>query len=323
MWATRALCRVGFLRLCLLMGMAACSSEEPESPPTCGPGTATALTTLHGYIAFVADGPLGAVCPDGTDLRSSLGLTLDTGLPFYFDVSPDGRQVLVSYSQAGRAFDLFDVTTGSLTHLSVPVPSDSPAPPEPTTLFDATWSRDGQRVAYVVGLSEVVTGEVSGGAVINPRLQANYTGTQPTYTFEYLDWSPQGDLIAYPGTLHFGFGGVSLLYVDNPGHFIGRIDPSQPLNAEMGAVEWSPDGTHLAYDTCCSASRIWIMKNDGASAVPLTTGDADVSPSWSPDGAQLAFVRSGDIWIVPVDGGSEHRIADLAAASASQVQWVW
>jgi Tol biopolymer transport system component len=91
---------------------------------------------------------------------------------------------------------------------------------------------------------------------------------------------------------------------------------------EYYGARWSPDGTHMAYAradfrelSCkgCPAS-IWIADADGANARLLVPGDdanseSEVSPSWSPDGTRILFVRTGattptTLFVVPAAGGT-------------------
>ena len=70
------------------------------------------------------------------------------------------------------------------------------------------------------------------------------------------------------------------------------------------AVALSPDGRTLAFDL---VGRIWVMPVDGGRARALTDplGDAR-QPTWSPDGARIAFQAYWDgnyhIWSVAADG---------------------
>ena len=70
------------------------------------------------------------------------------------------------------------------------------------------------------------------------------------------------------------------------------------------AVALSPDGRTLAFDL---VGRIWVMPSGGGRAEPLTDplGDAR-QPTWSPDGARIAFQAYWDgnyhIWSVAADG---------------------
>jgi TolB protein len=66
--------------------------------------------------------------------------------------------------------------------------------------------------------------------------------------------------------------------------------------------DWSPDGRHIAFSAGPFGSEgIWVMNADGSHKVQLTgcaasdpqpcaAGD-DFGPTWSPNGAQIAFLR--------------------------------
>jgi dipeptidyl aminopeptidase/acylaminoacyl peptidase len=96
----------------------------------------------------------------------------------------------------------------------------------------------------------------------------------------------------------------------------------------IGDFEISPDGRWIAFEVT------WYDKEENSSntdiyLVPAGGGDvwrfirsegADHSPSWSPDGKQLAFVSDRDgssqIWIIPSDGGEAQRITDVPTGAS-------
>lgn len=100
----------------------------------------------------------------------------------------------------------------------------------------------------------------------------------------------------------------------------------QLTDAPGGAYdpEWGPDG-RLAYvvrapDAGRSTGRhdVWTMRADGTSQRAVTTSGLNRAPSWSPDGAWLAFLsaRTGtfDVWAVAMMSD-----AALAAGSTTPV----
>ena len=75
--------------------------------------------------------------------------------------------------------------------------------------------------------------------------------------------------------------------------------PLSSPGASVGGIlelRWSPDGSRLAGHGPASASepRIYVVDQDGQNARALTappSGASDRYPAWSPDGAEIAFVR--------------------------------
>ena len=68
-------------------------------------------------------------------------------------------------------------------------------------------------------------------------------------------------------------------------------------------------------DTANDFNHVWVMNADGTGARQLTFAESwDSGPTWSPDGARIAFARQSeqepryDIYIVNVEGGEEERV---------------
>src|SRR5512143_4078165 len=89
----------------------------------------------------------------------------------------------------------------------------------------------------------------------------------------------------------------------------------------------SPDGSRVAfvrvwvnqkadrYDTA-----LWIVPTSGGPSRQLTAGPRDANPRWSPDGKNLAFVRSAEkegrpqppqIYLLSLQGGEARPLTDL------------
>ena len=70
--------------------------------------------------------------------------------------------------------------------------------------------------------------------------------------------------------------------------------PSQPA--------LSPDGDRVVYVLRTldagedrNVDQLWTVPTSGGTPRRLTTGNADTSPAWSPDGSRIAFVRDGQV----------------------------
>ena len=85
----------------------------------------------------------------------------------------------------------------------------------------------------------------------------------------------------------------------------------------------SPDAERVAYSWTGPADDNWdvYVKAVGLGTKPLRLTEHpahDWSPTWSPDGRQIAFVResegSGAIYMVPSAGGQERKLIDVSGA---------
>ncbi len=71
---------------------------------------------------------------------------------------------------------------------------------------------------------------------------------------------------------------------------------------------------------------LWLLSLEGGVARQLTAGQArDVSPQWSPDGRQIAFVSTRgekpQIYLIAVDGGEARQLTALPQGVAGGPQW--
>ena len=75
--------------------------------------------------------------------------------------------------------------------------------------------------------------------------------------------------------------------------------------ANGGEVQWSPDGSLIAFGTGRGA---FVVRPDGTSLRKVMAGGGGIA--WSPEGTQFALVAQGnDVYVVRADGGEQRRIA--------------
>ena len=83
--------------------------------------------------------------------------------------------------------------------------------------------------------------------------------------------------------------------------------------------------SHVDTESMETRSRIMLMDMASGESAPFTGGNSDSSPSFSPDGRHLAFVRPDDagksqIWIMPTDGGEALKLTDVAGG-ITDIAW--
>lgn len=160
-----------------------------------------------------------------------------------------------------------------------------------------------------------------------------------------LDWSPDGSRIAY--ALYDGrTGGVGkragIYVMDVATEQIERLTRCSAPCVRQDDLEWSPDGSRIAYtqmdhDFCnwpssfAGSCSIYTMNADGSDRSQLLTGSVvdPVNPSWSPDGATIAFsgrnAEDEEDWFVytmTLDGSEPSQLApDLPAPEQNLPAW--
>jgi dipeptidyl aminopeptidase/acylaminoacyl peptidase len=96
----------------------------------------------------------------------------------------------------------------------------------------------------------------------------------------------------------------------------------------IGELAVSPDGATVAFTLTTSdlsrgkrSNRIWIMDADGRNSRALTQGDKDSAPHFAPDGKSIAFVRDGNLFLLPLSGGGEAKQLTDISTGVSDPVW--
>ncbi len=171
------------------------------------------------------------------------------------------------------------------------------------------WSPDGAEVVFErkdAARCRVVVRTIATG---QERVLARCT---PTTSGTSVDWSADGNWIAFSTQSNGGPGGTTMLatmiHPDGTGEKLVTDPDGSPV--AVGSFSLSPDGSQIAYS---SGWQIYGMNVDGSDHRFLAHG---WSPDWSPDGTKIGLWRdprgldmSGDpfiwqIWSVDPDGSN-------------------
>ena len=216
--------------------------------------------------------------------------------------------------------------------------------------FEAAWSADGTRLAFV-SASGIWTmdgdGSFAGPLTLGYAPSWSADGSKIYYERPEIFYPSQGKFEIY-GMNADGTGQVSLTRdfggedpVASPrgdriafAHGSGRIHTMNLDGTDIRPVssqdafhpEWSPDGSQIVYARwrCCGTPvDLWIVNADGSGERRLTdTPGAELSAVFSPDGEHILFQRPGDpvgdeVWIMNADGSGERRLIE----DARQPDW--
>ena len=260
------------------------------------------------------EGRLDVSAADGT----SVGVVRDVGVTGFMDseiaLSPDGRQIAWLKHPANdppfqTALWVTSVSGGAGARI-VPESDD----PNEWYSFPV-WSPDGRHVAFA--RNRWLIGSDDPGDYGSYRTEIDVVGSdgsdlrritaRPGTDQIGISWSPDGRSITYVGlpdgsaipSLPTAGLPAAIQPVDIFGINVDGTDDRNLTNSEADehGPQWSPDGTHIAYQTSQDGGRTAVVRVDGATGVgsPIrSAGNSDMYPSfaWSPDGTKLLVVES-------------------------------
>ena len=302
-----------------LAAAAACAGGEADEP----------------RVAFQSDGSgrwaLYAVRPDGSDLRRMTDIPGGfVGLAVW---SPDRDRLFIPVETTRTAYAVVvDARTGDRRRLHVHSVGGASWAPDASRIavaaergivvvdadgsnrrqltfnpsdFDPAWSPDGDRIAFASG-DELFTVGLGGG----PRLVARVAGEDVWAP----GWSHDGRWIAFSRSdLDRGTAPLEIVHPDGTGRRQVARDADQ--------AAWSPRERTIVF---VHAGDVYRVDTDNGRRTRLTFDGPDwslePSPSWSPDGELLAFIRPRlakgirdpsppmDIWAMNADGSRKHPV---------------
>ena len=295
------------------------------------------VSTRHSADTFDLQGALRAseiyvMDPDGGNARR---LTENADADGFPSLSPDGKRIVFDSHRARTEAEPLNVS--DLFVMNV----DGTEQRRLTPGGSATWSPDSRMIAFHASAS-------GAGKPIKPDPGAatsdsdifvmnvddflkkgerprNVTNS-PAAIDDDADWSPSGGKIVFTShavtddPVNSATAEIYVINADGKGKPLRLTDNAE----EERAPAWSPDGRRILF-MCRKGSpapagavptfELCVMNADGTNLARLTNNAvAELTPSWSPDGRQIAFHRAiggrgqFQIFLMNADGTGERQL---------------
>ncbi|HLJ12975.1 MAG TPA: protein kinase [Bryobacteraceae bacterium] len=212
-----------------------------------------------------------------------------------FSWMPDGRRIVFGGQvpgSVGADLQMVDTKDGALRPVTVTT----------RDAVDASVSPDGKRIAFTASQDDFDLLDVPlDGSAIHPLLTTSRNEQDPA-------WSPAGTQLAYSTDRT----GTSQIWLASPRDgwerpLVTEKDFGENWIASFSEPRFSPDGQRLAYSIAGSAGHsVYVSNVAGGKPVRLANDSSDQqSPSWSSDGAWIAYLRnvSGSWALMKVSSG--------------------
>ncbi len=224
---------------------------------------------------------------------------------------------------------------------------------------DPQVSPDGQWVAYVVSANDREADEAHSAIwMVSWDGHQQVRLTNPSSDSEKPRWSPDGHYLAYVGQ-PAGAESAQIMVLDRRG---GEARQVSKITGEISEFEWAPDGRrlvlalrqipeektpkpiviegwhfkqdHVGYLRAGVTVRLYLLDVDSGKLDALTTDPqfTDDNPAWSPDGKQIAFIRSreagsdrdgrSDLDVIDAHAGASPKtLARIYTPNAQKLAW--
>jgi Tol biopolymer transport system component len=205
---------------------------------------------------------------------------------------------LVTKPAGGKLAYLLETGASDSKILVTDIAGKNPVTLASTGSFDRalsypSLSPDGKKVAYATHNNVLYLQSVDG---TTPGILSQDAAFETIPAFSH-----SGNRIAFHGD-------DGKLYVVNAdGSGLKDVASNAQADAEgIAKIDWSPDDSKLVYVGTSGTGQpdIYSVKVDGSAGPTQLTNDldGDSQPSWSPDGAKIAWSSFGDVYVMNADG---------------------
>lgn len=183
---------------------------------------------------------------------------------------------------------------------------------------DPAWSNDGRHILFSrhvfngAGWADAIFSVRTDGGGLR-RVTTPSVDDHGTCDFDAVSW-PRHPVVVFVRDSYCDHGfGSEIEAVDAAGRAIMILAPVSAPDAfdYVRSPDFTPDGRLVAFDASPtvnpdSAEGIYVGRPDAGPVRRMTRNGQ--SPSWSSDGRWIAFIRSGDVWIMRADASSARRV---------------
>jgi Tol biopolymer transport system component len=260
----------------------------------------------------------GAVYAQDSPGRLHKLTNIESSYPFW---SPDGRKIVFQSNRIDENREIYVMNADGtgLRRLTF-APGDDQTP---------VWSPAGAWIVFQShrdGNPEIYRMRPDGSEQVNL--------TNDPVEDSHPKWSPDGRRIIFDRPVDGDNDEIWEMDID--GGDLRRVtdDPSRDTYASI-----APDGTRILWrrrfrdpeaERGFGNSEVFVMNRDGSDPVNLTDHPAyDGWPSWSPDGARIAFASDREregiwhIYVMNADGSNVHRVTPLDPEDGYFTKPIW
>jgi Tol biopolymer transport system component len=252
---------------------------------------------LGNRIIFRKFGQIHSMLGDGSQVQA---ITSTTGTKERPALSPDGTRILYWSNSS----------SGPITVMN----SDGTNPVVVGSGSDPRWSPDGLRIVF----RALGSGDYDDLFTMN-RDGSNLTNitNTPNFDEEEPDWSSDGRIVCVATQVSPSTNKGLRIMTASGANQAWLLQPG--VLGDFGDPRWSPNSQRIAFDG--PSSTIYRVNSDGTGLVALTSGQTARNPSWSGDGARIAFEDGEDIWTMDANGGTRTNITVLSTVTEEQPDW--